>query len=62
MAGASQDAVVAFPGQKIAFGTVLAARLLAKLGLDKACPCGCGVSNLARKYAKCAFGRRFARA
>ncbi len=40
MAGASQDAVVAFPGQKIAFGTVLAARLLAKLGLDKACPRG----------------------
>jgi hypothetical protein len=49
MAGASQHAVVAFPGQKIAFGTVLAARLLAKLGLDKACPRGSSVKAFARR-------------
>ena len=43
MAGveSSKRDLVVRPGQKNAFGTVLAVRLSPELGLDKACPRGC---------------------
>ena len=44
MAGveSSKRDLVVRPGQKNAFGTVLAVRLSPELGLDKACPRECG--------------------